>query len=223
MGTPDFCPLPLYLNLSSMKMLVWNCHGAGNSVFKRTIRDLLKSHNPSIIVLIETKVQLSSMGLFFNNLGFAASTFVDPVGKCGGIWLLWDPFKVIVLALDANPQVIYVKIKRDHFPNWILSVVYARPNPTKRDTLWENLESMEDNMSEPWLAVGDFNDFASQNEKRSFVPSHSHARTRKFAARLNMCNLMDLGCSGPHLTWSNGRQGMANTLERLDRVACNTE
>ncbi|KAI8032254.1 hypothetical protein LOK49_LG01G01900 [Camellia lanceoleosa] len=53
--TPDFSPLPQYPNSSSMKMLVWNCRGAGNSVFKRTLRELLKSHNPSIIVLMETK------------------------------------------------------------------------------------------------------------------------------------------------------------------------
>ncbi|KAI8031966.1 hypothetical protein LOK49_LG01G02988 [Camellia lanceoleosa] len=106
-----------------MKMLVWNCRGAGNSVFKRNMRKLLKCHNPSIIVLMETKVQFSFMGLFFNNLGFTASTYVDPVGKCRGIWLLWDPFKVTVMALEANPQVIHTKIKRDHFPDWILSAI----------------------------------------------------------------------------------------------------
>ncbi|KAL7201936.1 hypothetical protein ACSBR1_033598 [Camellia fascicularis] len=179
-----------------MKMLVWNCRGGGNSVFKRTLRELLKNHNPTIIVLMETKVSLSSMGPFFNNLSFTTSTFVDPVGKCGGLWLLWDPFKMTVMALDANPQVIYAKIKCDHFLNWILSAVYANPNPKNRDTLWDNLESMDDNI---------------------------HAKTKKFAAKLNRCNLMDLSCSGPHLTWTNGHQDMANTLERLDRATRNTE
>ncbi|KAL7262612.1 hypothetical protein ACSBR1_000886 [Camellia fascicularis] len=40
---------------------------------------------------------------------------------------------------------------------------------------------------------------------------------------MNRCNLMDLGCSGPQLTSSNERQGLANTLERLDRAVCNSE
>ncbi|GMP89020.1 hypothetical protein CsSME_00040761 [Camellia sinensis var. sinensis] len=31
LGTPDYSPLPQCLNSSSMKMLVWNCRGAGNS------------------------------------------------------------------------------------------------------------------------------------------------------------------------------------------------
>lgn len=217
-GVPDYCPLPDYPNSSSMKLLVWNCRGAGNKVFKRNLRELILIHKPTILVLMETKVQFSSMGLFFNKLGFTASTHVDPVGKCGGIWMLWDPFKSTVMALDANSQVIHVKIKRDNFSDWILSAVYASPIPQSRDALWENLESMADNMTEPWPVASDFNDFASQNEKRSFSAAQDHTRTCKFQSRLNRCKLMDLGCSGPRLTWTNGRQGLANTLERLDRA-----
>ncbi|KAL7239041.1 hypothetical protein ACSBR2_005022 [Camellia fascicularis] len=78
-------------------------------------------------------------------------------------------------------------------------------------------------MNDPWLLAGDFIDIASQGEKRSFNSNASQARTHKFVARMNRCKLMDLGCSGPNLTWSNGRQGMANMLERLDRAVCNTE
>ncbi|KAL7207488.1 hypothetical protein ACSBR1_029440 [Camellia fascicularis] len=194
LGTPDFCPLPNFPKSLSMK-------GAGNKVFKRNLREIISNHKPSIVVLMETKVQLSSMGLFFNKLGFTASTHVDPVSKCGGIWMLWDPFKATVMALDANPS----------------------PNPRSRDALWNNLESMADNISEPWLVAGDFNDFTNLNEKRRFSTNQDQVRTRKFQARLNRCRLMDLGCSGPRLTWSNGRQGMANTLERLDRAVCTTE
>ncbi|KAL7197599.1 hypothetical protein ACSBR2_020188 [Camellia fascicularis] len=195
LGTPDFCPLPHFPKSSSMKLLVWNCRGVGNKVFKRNLRELISTHKPTILVLMETKVQLSSMGLFFNKLGFTASTHVDPVGKCGGIWMLWDPFKATVIALDANTQVIHARIKRDNFQDWILSAVYASPNPRLRDALWNNLESMADNTSEPWLVAGDFNDFANQNEKRSFSTNQDQARTGKFQARLNRCKLMDLGCS----------------------------
>ncbi|KAL7197601.1 hypothetical protein ACSBR2_020190 [Camellia fascicularis] len=223
LGTPDFCPLPHFPKSSSMKLLVWNCRGVGNKVFKRNLRELISTHKPTILVLMETKVQLSSMGLFFNKLGFTASTYVDPVGKCGGIWMLWDPFKATVIALDANTQVIHARIKRDNFQDWILSAVYASPNPRLRDALWNNLESMADNTSEPWLVAGDFNDFANQNEKRSFSTNQDQARTGKFQARLNRCKLMDLGCSRPWLTWSNRRQGMENTLERLDQAVCATE
>ncbi|KAI7989214.1 hypothetical protein LOK49_LG13G00063 [Camellia lanceoleosa] len=206
-----------------MKLLIWNCRGAGNKAFKRTMKELEKNHKPSIIVLMETKVVLSSMGLFFNKLGFTASSHVDPVGRSGGIWVLWDPFRVTVKALEVNAQVIHAKIQRDGYSDWILSAIYASPNPLLRDNLWENLEEVARNVNQPWLAAGDFNDIAVQSEKRSFSTNPNVARTQKFAARINRCKLMDLGCSGPNLTWSNGRQGLANTLERLDRAVCTSE
>ncbi|XP_028120068.1 uncharacterized protein LOC114317531 [Camellia sinensis] len=34
---------------------------------------------------------------------------------------------------------------------------------------------------------------------------------------------MDKSCSGPRMTWTNNRQGLANTVERLDGVLCNED
>ncbi|KAI8007178.1 hypothetical protein LOK49_LG07G02768 [Camellia lanceoleosa] len=78
-------PLPNYPSMNSMKLLIWNCRGAGNNTFKRNLRELLRTHKPEILVLMETKVSFSSLGNFFNNLGFSASTVVDPIGRMGGI------------------------------------------------------------------------------------------------------------------------------------------
>ncbi|KAL7230598.1 hypothetical protein ACSBR2_008963 [Camellia fascicularis] len=39
--------------------------------------------------------------------------------------------------------------------------------------------------------------------------------------RINNCNLIDLGSVGPRLTWTNNRQGLANSIERLDRAMSN--
>ncbi|XP_028106480.1 uncharacterized protein LOC114305569 [Camellia sinensis] len=206
-----------------MKLLIWNCRGADNKVFKRTMKELVQTHKPSILVLMETKVELSSLGQFFNKMRFTASSHVDSVGRSGGIWVLWDPFRATVKPLEVNAQFIHAKVQRDNFEDWILSAIYASLNRRNRDLLWANLEAIADNMTSPWLVAGDFNDIASLSEKRSFSTNISQARTQKFNARMNRCNLMDLGCSGPHLSWSNGRQGMANTLERLDRAACNSE
>lgn len=72
-------------------------------------------------------------------------------------------------------------------------------------------------MNIPWLAAGNFNDYASSAEKRRFTMNQnqnltqSQRRSRKFTDRINNCNLMDLGCTGPNFTWSNNRQGCANT------------
>ncbi|KAI7988696.1 hypothetical protein LOK49_LG13G00608 [Camellia lanceoleosa] len=161
LGTPDFVLLPSFPKSISMKLLIWNCRSASNKAFRRTMKKLEKTHKPFIIVLMETKVELSSMGLFFNKLGFTTSSHVDPVGRSGRIWILWDLFCATVMALDVNAQVIHAKIKRDKYSDWILLAIYGSPNPWLRDTLGENLEAVAQNMKDPWLLEGDFNDIAS--------------------------------------------------------------
>ncbi|KAI7989060.1 hypothetical protein LOK49_LG13G00632 [Camellia lanceoleosa] len=177
LGTPDFVLLPSFPKSVSMKLLIWNCRGAGNKAFRRTMKELEKTHKPSIIVLMVTKVELSSIGLFFNKLGFTASSHVDPVGRSGRIWILWDPFRATVMVFNVNAQVIHAKIKFNKYSDWILSNIYGSPNPRLRDTLWENLEAVAQNMKDPWLLEGDFNDIASQWEKRNFNSNPSLVRT----------------------------------------------
>ncbi|KAL7194946.1 hypothetical protein ACSBR1_035203 [Camellia fascicularis] len=165
LGTPDFGPHPVLPNSVVMKLLIWNYRGADNKAFKRTIEELEKTHRPSIVGLMETK--------FFNKLGFTASSHVDLVGRSGRIWALWDPFRMTVETLEVNALFIHVKIKRDNFEDWILSAIYASPNPRNRDLFWENLKATVDNMNFHWLVTGDFNEIASQSEKRSFSTNAS--------------------------------------------------
>ncbi|XP_028058205.1 uncharacterized protein LOC114262062 [Camellia sinensis] len=40
---------------------------------------------------------------------------------------------------------------------------------------------------------------------------------------MDECHLTDLGFSGPKFTWTNGRHGLANIKERLDRALCNDQ
>ncbi|KAI7983117.1 hypothetical protein LOK49_LG15G01485 [Camellia lanceoleosa] len=62
-----------------------NCRGAGNNTFRRNMRELIQTHKPGILILMETKVQYSYMGNFFSNMGFSAATIVNPVGRSGGV------------------------------------------------------------------------------------------------------------------------------------------
>ncbi len=43
-------------------------------------------------------------------------------------------------------------------------------------------------------------------------------RMLDFRCALNPCQLIDLGYHGPILTWVNGRDGLENVQERLDRA-----
>ncbi|KAI8000544.1 hypothetical protein LOK49_LG09G02563 [Camellia lanceoleosa] len=77
-------PLPQH-NQVGKYLLFWNCRGTRNKRFKRNMRELVQIHKPDLIVLLETKVEFSSMGMFFNQMRFTTSAHVDPIGKSGGI------------------------------------------------------------------------------------------------------------------------------------------
>ncbi|KAI8005960.1 hypothetical protein LOK49_LG07G02581 [Camellia lanceoleosa] len=89
--------------------------GAANNAFKRNMRELLSTHKPAILILMETKIPYSAMGNFFNNLGFTVATIVDPIGRAGGIWLLWDTDQVNIRASHATNQVIQATIHKDDY------------------------------------------------------------------------------------------------------------
>lgn len=156
-------------------------------------------------------------------MGFSASTIIDPTGRAGGIWLIWDTDQVNVRASTVSNQFIQATIHEEDFEEWVLNAVYASPNPLSRETLWENLEDTASHMNKPWLVMGDFNDYAYQNERKSFSHSQNQNRTQRFRERINNCNLIDLGSVGPRFTWTNNRQGMANIMQRLDRALCNDQ
>ncbi|KAI8021640.1 hypothetical protein LOK49_LG03G03414 [Camellia lanceoleosa] len=199
LGAPENSDLPNITQMSVMDMLFWNCRGAGNNKFRRTLKDLITMHKPDLLVLMETKVDLSSMGMFFNSLGYSASSHVDPIGRSGGIWMLWNINNVNVRVSKANSQMILATISKQNYPDWMLAAVYASPNPRIRDELWDSLETIAQTNQLPWLLVGDFNDHASPEEKRSYSTtqnlSHNISRSRKFVNHINKCNLIDLGCT----------------------------
>ncbi|XP_028075296.1 uncharacterized protein LOC114277597 [Camellia sinensis] len=224
------CQVPLPdQEISSMDLLIWNCRGAGNKRFKRNLRKLVQIHRAELMIFMETKVEFKLMGTFFNCIGFTTSIHVDPTGRSGYIWMLWNPNVVNVRVVETSSQQIIANILRQDYPDWLLSTVYARPSSAKRDDLWDQLEAIAQHMNDPWLVAGDFNDFTTANDKRSFHGSHQQTfsrdqrRSRKFNERIDNCKLIDLGCIGPMLTWSNNREGWSNTMVRLDRAMCNTE
>lgn len=176
--------------------MAWNCRGAGNNRFKANFDELISNHRPEIVALFETKVCLSSMDMYFNNKGFTAATFVNPIGRVGGIWLLWDPTQVTVHATRITNQAIHAFVSKYPFEEWLLFAVYTSPNPRVRDELWEDLENQAQQNPLPWCAIGDYNDISSSSERKSSSPDPEPNRSRRFMDRINNCNLIDMGSSG---------------------------
>ncbi|KAL5746685.1 hypothetical protein ACOSP7_027831 [Xanthoceras sorbifolium] len=63
-----------------MKLLSWNVRGLGNPRAFRALRDLVRSENPQVLFLIETKLDSSSSNRIRIGLGFDSCFTVDRVG-----------------------------------------------------------------------------------------------------------------------------------------------
>jgi hypothetical protein len=87
--------------------------------------------------------------------------------------------------------------------------------------MWEDLLSIANTMNEPWLLAGDFNDIACEEEKKGGARVCMR-KCNNFQARINSCNLLDLGAMGYKYTWRGHLyHGGQRIFERLDRALCN--
>ncbi|MCI32166.1 hypothetical protein A2U01_0053378, partial [Trifolium medium] len=87
--------------------------------------------------------------------------------------------------------------------------------------LWHELKLYADQMREPWMLAGDFNDIACSAEKKGGVAA-SARKCNIFVERINSCHLLDLGYVGTKFTWRGPLyHGGGRIFERLDRALCN--
>lgn len=150
-------------------MIFCNYHSAGNQNFKDSMKDLVQDHYPDIVILMETKVCLNTMGNFFHQFGLLKVAYSNPIGRMRGIWVLWNPVAVNLQLIHISNQVIHLLVTKVKFEDWVISAIYTSLIHILRDYVWINLHMLAQNCSLPWLVVGDFTDYMNNMEKRSFT------------------------------------------------------
>ncbi|GMY14460.1 hypothetical protein FCV25MIE_09699 [Fagus crenata] len=194
--------------------------GAVYPNFRRNFAELMHSHHPTIVVLVETRILGQRVVDVSTALGFDRVIRSDAEGFSGGIWLLWDSGSVTLDILQVNNQAIHAIVHVHHSnPPWLFIALYASPKFATRLSLWEHLTSFAGSHNLPWMIAGDFNEILASNEKFS-TSLASQRRISCFHNCLDKCNLLDLGFNGPRFTWTNKRQD-GLVMEKLDRVLCN--
>ncbi|KAK4480848.1 hypothetical protein RD792_011700, partial [Penstemon davidsonii] len=199
---------------------IGNHGGTGNENFRNNFRELVVVHSPDIVFLLETRVAEERAISISTRLGFSGVCRAPTVGGSGGIWMLWRREEVKVEVIDMDQQAIHAIIAPKLGQDWLCSGVYAKPNPSERESFWNKLETLSTTNSLPWLVTGDFNEVANISEKRGRRLA-SAARCRRFKEMMDTCGFMDLGYRGPKFTWFNSSNGLACVRERLDRSIAN--
>ena len=206
-----------------MNIVVWNCRGALKPNFQSHVQELARCHDPTLLVVMETRVGGDRARDVTDRLPFDDVFHTETIGRKGGLWLLWYSDRVEVELLASSKQEIHATVKvRTSNSKWLFSAVYASPRSEERHILWNNLSNVAELHNMPWVIAGDFNEPLSGDDKFGGRVVSSN-RSLLFKECLDNCNVVDLGFSGPRFTWTNRRKVQNLIQERIDRFFVNPE
>ncbi|KAL5738018.1 hypothetical protein ACOSP7_030779 [Xanthoceras sorbifolium] len=172
-------------------------------------------HVIGVVFLSETRLKGVWAAKVKVQLGFSGGLHVDCEGKSGGLMLLWnDMWDVSVLSFSRGH--IDVVIKMENNLKWRFTGFYGCPVPNHRTDSWELLRRLKAVNRLPWLCGGDFNELL-HNEEKLGGNERTGPGMFNFRSIVELCDVVDLGFSGPLFTWNNKRGGSRNVQERLDR------
>ena len=199
-----------------MKVLVWNCQGAGSPLTVPQLREANNLLSPNIIFLSETKNRLNYMRRVQKILRFKESVIVEAMDRKEGMALFWnndiEVREVVTTALTIEALVFYPELQIDW---WFISV-YMSCDANIRKQQWKVLTARRQLWGDKWLLAGDFNDILT-NEEKWGGNARAERSFKEFNSFIEYNNLVDLGFTGNPWTWSNNWDGEGEIRQRLDR------
>ena len=198
-----------------MITLSWNCRGLARAMAKRTLWVI----DPNVIFLFEAKIPIRKCSRFLMSLGFYNLDSVDSRGKKGGLVVGWKNGVDIEINYKCSNMFNGLIFLDPLNEPWLITFVYGPPNHNNRGSFWE-VEKVGEVFGGGWLCIGDFNHVFSQADKKGgkLVASSSSGGLNDV---IDKNELIDIKFSGNPYTWSNGREGLANIKERLNRAFTN--
>ena len=118
-----------------MIILAWKCQGLGLDSAVGELWDLVRSYNPEVVFLSETKKRVGAMETLKWRLGFNHGVAVDYKGKSGGLALWWRDH-VDVTVRPWCQYYIDAKIVADGL-SFRFTGIYGEPRIEKRTKTWE--------------------------------------------------------------------------------------
>ncbi|KAM3235367.1 hypothetical protein P3L10_015403 [Capsicum annuum] len=174
--------------------------------------------------LIETKVKRHNIGKVMQHvapkwLDLTNYDFADN----GRVWIVWDDRLVEVHFIKAGAQFIHCQVKnRLSTMEYALTVVYGFNAVEQRKSLWEEVKSIVQGTSMPWVIGGDFNVVLTSEDRLCGNPV-SATEIHDFSECIVYAGLTELPWKGEFYTWSNKQTTGSRIYSRLDRLFGNDE
>ena len=122
----------------------WNIRGLHYPHKQDEVRNLVHSHNISLIGILETHVQESnSLHISSGLLPGWRFKFNYSSHRGGRIWLAWNPNILDVQVLSSSDQLIHSQVTvLETQVTFLNSVIYGKNNVNDRQRLWNSIISI---------------------------------------------------------------------------------
>ncbi|KAJ1384393.1 Endonuclease/exonuclease/phosphatase superfamily [Sesbania bispinosa] len=164
-------------------------------------KDLAQRYNIDLLAIFEPRVSGVKAERIIRKIGFPHHHAIHARGFSGGIWIIWREENFKVQIVHDHMQFVLLRIlPTDGSIAWLLSFVYASPRPAEREVLWTSLGSISSEFNEELAIIGDFNSYASLDEKSGGAGVNLR-NMHRFLDFLQSGGFMDLGYMGPPFIW----------------------
>ncbi|KAI9081525.1 hypothetical protein K1719_036546 [Acacia pycnantha] len=185
------------------------------------VRSVCQGPKPCLLILAKTKAENDSNFCCLERLGYDGLSFVPSVGRFGGIVAMWKSDIISINVLKTDRQFIHLSCKLNGVESLLLTAVYVVPCESLKFSLWQDLRTISDYISSPWVVMGDFNDILKSDERVGGAEIN-FGRLKKFQDRIQGFQLNDMGFRGPRFTWRGPcTANFSRLYERLDRALAN--
>lgn len=198
-----------------MNCLAWNCRGLGNPRAVRCLGELLKTHKPTVVFLIETLVDKNRMEGLRRKFGYDSCFAVDVRGRSGGLAAMWKNNDLVDIQSYSDHH-IEMQINDQAVGSWRLIGFYGFADRARHDESWSLLRQIDGNSILPWAVIGDFNCILNSEEKVGGAMYPANLR-QNFVDTISALELYELHMRGSNFTWDRGKGTDHWIREKLDR------
>ena len=202
-----------------MIIFSWNIRGVGARIKRRTLRKFLNLHDPWIVFIQESKLELltprAAKSLWnWDDIEYCVS---PSQGNSGGLITLWrNPhFQLDSFREERNWIAIKGVLTPANF-NCTMINIYNSCEASIRESTWTEIVDYCSNSQYPCLIAGDFNETLTPGDRGSKVIDHSSsAHFQSFISDLHLIEIMP---SEGWFTWFRG-----SSMSKLDRFFVQSE
>lgn len=200
----------------------WNVRGLGHEDKCAAVRDVFATCHPSIACVQETKLSDIPPKKFksFLPTSLSAHTFLPANGSRGGIATAWNASHFSLVSV-SNATYTLSTVLSYNFSDitFTLTNVYAPADHLYTAAFLDELRSLANSISGPWMITGDFNLIRDPSDKNN--DNFDVSLASAFNSTIHDLSLVELPLLDRLFTWSNKRT--SPVLARLDHTFFNGE